>query len=261
MNRIKSYIDFINEGVPTNSEDLEKNKVATSFGENVRNSQKAEESPRGSNKGDLIKSMQTAVGTTPGNPWCAAFIYDILSKVGINSESKSKIPNTASVKDHWEKSKGKKITPEEFRKNPSMIKPGMAFFYLTKSSKGDYPGPGHTGIILRNNPQEKTFTSVEGNTNPLDGAREGYGSFLVTRSIDDPSISKDKNDHPAKFLGLIDYFSDYRGTYFDKKIQAEAEKIISDLLKPKTEKEKTYLQNNPSAFKEYEKNYKERNTK
>jgi hypothetical protein len=137
----------------------------------------------------------------------------------------------------------------------------MAFFYLTRDKNGGYPGPGHTGVVLKNNTTEKTFTSIEGNTNPLDGAREGYGAFLVTRSIDDPSISKDKNDHPAKFLGVIDYFSDYRGTYFDKKIEAESEKIIKDLLNPKTEKEKNYLQNNPSAFKEYEKNYKERNTK
>jgi hypothetical protein len=99
---------------------------------------------------------------------------------------------------------------------------------------------------------------MEGNTNPLDGAREGYGSFLVTRKIDDPSISTKKSDRPAKLLGFIDYFSPFRNTFFDSYLKEETEKAITNVFKNKTEKEKSFLSNNPWVMKDYEKNYKKR---
>lgn len=252
MRTIKHYSQFLHEARLFENEG---DKVIVSFIGALKAAQEAEESPRGSNKGEKVQSMQTSVKTKPGNPWCAAFLYHVLSETGL-----AKLPVTASVKSHWEKSTAKKITFDEIKKDPGLIKPGMAFFYLTKSSEGDYPGPGHTGIILSTDPKKKTITSVEGNTNPLDGAREGYGVFLVTRSIEDPSISKDPKEHPAKMLGVIDYFSDYRGAEFDKKMEEECEKIIKEVLSPKTEKEKSYLSSNPSAFKEYEENYANRNS-
>jgi hypothetical protein len=256
MRKIKDYADFLNESVPYSNEFIK--GLAKSFVETLKNSQKAEESPRGSNKGKEIEAMQKASGTTPGNPWCAAFIYDVFSKSKIGTSEGNKIPMTPSVKIHWQKSKGKKITAEEVSKDPKLIKPGMAFFYLTRNEKGEYPGPGHTGIVLSVNPSERSFTSMEGNTNPLDGAREGYGSFLVTRKIDDPSISTKKSDRPAKLLGFIDYFSPFRNTFFDSYLKEEIEKAITNVFKNKTEKEKSFLSNNPWVMKDYEKNYKKR---
>lgn len=256
MLKIKDYHDFLNEGVPYSNEFIK--GLVKSFVDTLKNSQKAEESPRGSNKGKEIEPMQKASGTTPGNPWCAAFIYDVFSKSKIGSIEKNNIPVTPSVKTHWEKSKGKKISAEEAKQNPNLIKTGMAFFYLTRNEKGEYPGAGHTGIVLSVNPSEKTFTSLEGNTNPIDGAREGYGSFLVTRKINDPSISTKKSDHPAKLLGFIDYFSLYRSDFFDSYFNEETEKAVSNIFKTKTEKEKNFLSSNPWVLKDYEKNYKER---
>jgi hypothetical protein len=256
MRKIKDYYDFLNEGVPYSVEFIK--GLIKSFVDTLKISQKAEESPRGSNKGKEVEAMQKAAGTTPGNPWCAAFVYDVFSKSGIGSYEKNKIPVTPSVRIHWEKSKGAKITAEQALKNPNLIKPGMAFFYLTRNEKGEYPGSGHTGIVLSVNPQEKNFSSLEGNTNPVDGAREGYGSFLVTRNLNDPSISTKKSDHPAKLLGFIDYFAPYRGSSFDSSLKDEIEKAISNVFKTKTEREKSFLSSNPWVLKDYEKNYKER---
>ena len=256
MRKIKDYDDFLNEGVPYSVEFIK--GLVKSFVGTLKNSQKAEESPRGSNKGKEVEMMQMAAGTKPGNPWCAAFIYDVFSKSGIGASEKNKIPVTPSVRIHWEKSKGKKITAEKALKDPNLIKTGMAFFYLTRNEKGEYPGSGHTGIVLSVNPSERTFTSMEGNTNPVDGAREGYGSFLVTRKLDDPSISTKKSDHPAKLLGFIDYFAPYRGTSFNSYLKEETEKAISNVFKTKTEKEKSFLSSNPWVLKDYEKNYKQR---
>jgi hypothetical protein len=173
--------------------------------------------------------------------------------------SKKQIPDDAAVKYHWANSKGKKI---EYK--PSMdinsILPGMVFFYLSKDQKtGGYPGHGHTGIILSVDKVNKTWTSVEGNSNPLDGSREGYGTFMLTRKIADPSISKDPKDHPAKLLGFIDYFSPYRTTAdFTKNLSDKMKTLLSELL-PKTNKEIQYLKSNPEVLKDYEENYNNRN--
>ena len=140
------------------------------------------------------------------------------------------------------------------------ILPGMVFFYLSKDKKtGGYPGNGHTGIILSVNKINKTWTAVEGNANPLDGSREGYGTFIVTRKLSDPSISKDPKDHPAKLLGFIDYFSPYRTTAdFTKNLSNKMETLISELL-PKTNKEIAYLKANLKVLSDYEENYNNRN--
>ena len=140
------------------------------------------------------------------------------------------------------------------------ILPGMVFFYLSKDKKtGGYPGNGHTGIILSVNKINKTWTAVEGNANPLDGSREGYGTFIVTRKLSDPSISKDPKDHPAKLLGFIDYFSPYRTTAdFTKNLSNKMETLISELL-PKTNQEIAYIKANLKVLSDYEENYNNRN--
>jgi hypothetical protein len=257
MRSLKNYEDFLNEGFT----DQYLDKVIDSFIKAVTSAQEAEESPRGSNKGKKVEAMQKKVGTEPGQPWCAAFLYDVANKVEIPTGMKSKIVKTAGVKVHWENSTQKKILAEDIRKNPTLLKPGMAFFYLVKSPNGSYPGPGHTGIILQVDPAKRTFTAIEGNTNPYDGSREGYGSFLVTRSVDDPSISKDQSTRPAKLLGAIDYFSGIRTPYFNQKIKEEVDKLIKTTLLPKTQKEIQFLKSNPQVLKDYDRNYKQRNKK
>jgi hypothetical protein len=169
------------------------------------------ENPPGSNKGDKVEVMQRSVGISPGDPWCAAFVYSIFKNANLDPTIMGRIPKTGGVNKMWQSAtNAKKITKEEALKNPDLILPGMVFFYLTKNDKGQYPGTGHTGMVIKVDKNNKTITSIEGNTNPFDGAREGFGSFVITRKIEDPSISKDPKLHPSKMLGFIDFLDGYR---------------------------------------------------
>jgi len=257
MISILSFIEYITE-----SEKVEKkgvtDSIVNSFCSAIK-STNAEESPRGSNKGPEVESLLKGVKASPGEPWCAAFIYGVLSKTQFSSDIKNKIPKTASVQDQWKNTKAEKIE-YKLGLNLDLILPGMIFCYLSNDRKGNWPGPGHTGIILSVDKANKTWTSVEGNTNPIDGGREGYGTFILTRKINDPSISTDSKDHPAKLLGFIDYFSTYRKTPGFTESLSSKLKTLSNELKTKTNKEIAYLKANPNVLKDYEKNYNNRNS-
>ena len=192
------------------------------------------------------------VNVNPGDPWCAAFTYDVLSKTSFGSSTKAKIPDRASVKMHWDSTKGKKIPISTALSNPTAhVKPGSVFFYLTDASKGK----GHTGIVL--SVSGDTWMGIEGNTNPLNGSREGYGSFLSSRNLKDGKMQGDPNAKSNKMLGFVDYFSEYRNKEFDSYMEKKCKALISELM-PKTTKEIAYLKNNPKVLDTYSANYDNR---
>lgn len=216
------------------------------------------ENPEGSNKGDKVNQMLTKDDATPGDPWCAAYVYSVFSEAGLPKELTAKIPKTPKVKELWEKStKAKRITKEQALGNPALIKPGMVFCYLTKNSKGGHGPAGHTGIVVGVNAQEKTWSGFEGNSNPIDGSREGYGTFYIKRSIADPSISKDPKERPALLLGFIDYLDGYRQgkdyEEFKKNLNAASTKYSTF-----TKSEIDRLNKNPELSKLHAKNYANR---
>jgi hypothetical protein len=251
MSRILSFHEYLLE---SDSSD----PIVDNFYSAIKNTQ-AEESPRGSNKGPEVEPLLKNVGAGPGAPWCVGFVYGVLNKTAFTPAVKSQIPKVAAVKYHWDTTKGKKIKYEP-NVDMSTILPGMVFCYLSRDKKkGTYPGSGHTGIVLSVDKDNKTWTGIEGNANPLDGSREGYGTFIVTRNLDDPSISKDPKDHPAKMLGFVDYFSSYRNKPgFTDSLSAKLESLVNELL-PKTKKEIDYISKNPDVLKDYENNYNNRN--
>ena len=251
MFRILSFDQYLFEGDSADG-------VVRSFYNALINTQ-PEEYPRGSNKGQKVEPLQKDVGVGSGSPWCAAYVYAVLYRTSFPPDIKKQIPDDAAVKYHWSNSKAKKIKYEP-NLDLDTVFPGMIFFYLTKDKKtGGYPGHGHTGIILSVDKNNKTWTSIEGNTNPADGNREGYGTFIVTRKFNDPSISKDPKDHPAKMLGFIDYFSTYRSKPgFTDSLSAKLKTALGQLL-PKTDREIAYVTAHPEVLKDYEKNYNNRN--
>jgi len=258
MISILSFIEYITESEKAEKKG-ETDSIVNSFYSAIK-STNAEESPRGSNKGPEVESLLKGVKASPGEPWCAAFIYGVLSKTLFSPEIKNKIAKTGSVQDQWKTTKGKKVINEPNLDINSVL-PGMIFCYLSKDKKtGRYPGPGHTGIILSVDKANKTWTSVEGNTNPIDGGREGYGTFILTRKIDDPSISTDSKDHKALLLGFIDYFSTYRKTPGFTESLSSKLKTLYDELKIKTDKEIVYLKANKGVLDDYKENYKNRNS-
>lgn len=216
----------------------------------------------GSNKGSKVKSIQSNVNSPEGSPWCAAFVYTVFKKCGFPEDVMKKIPKEAGVFNMWKESKEKAKTYDasEILKDPKLIKPGMIFFFLSKDDKGNYPGHGHTGIILSSDPVKREIVSVEGNTNPIDGSREGFGTFLIKRKIDDLATSKDPKYHPAKFLGLADYISDYReeDNKEYKQFINELPKLI-DFYKRQTDISLAKLKKDPELLDQYEENYKNRN--
>lgn len=227
--------------------------MVDSFINSLRSSYKIEESPRGSNKGPTVNPILKNVNVNPGDPWCAAFIYNVLSKTPFDSATKAKIPDKASVKMHWDSTKGKKILiSSAVLSNPSAyIKPGLVFFYLTDVNKGK----GHTGIVL--SMKGNTWTGIEGNTNPLNGAREGYGSFLSNRNLKDGKMQGDPNAKSNTMLGFVDYFSGYRNKSFNSYMEKKCKDLISELM-PKTTKEIAYLKSNPKVLDTYAANYNNR---
>jgi hypothetical protein len=58
------------------------------------------------------------------------------------------------------------------RRNPALVKPGMAFFIDTGN------GRGHTGIVAAN--INSLLETIEGNTND-NGSRDGIGVFRRSR--------------------------------------------------------------------------------
>lgn len=250
MSRILSFNQYLFES----SSDA----VVNSFYSAIKSTQ-PEESPRGSNKGPTVEPLQKDVGVGPGDPWCVAFIYNVLANTNFPSDIKNQIPDDAAVRYHWANSKAKKI---EYKTdmNIDSVLPGMVFCYLSKDNvTGGYPGHGHTGIILSVDKSKKTWTSIEGNTNPADGSREGYGTFILTREFKDPSISRNPKDHPAKLLGFIDYFAPYRlKEGFTDLLSSKLKSALSELL-PKTDREIVYLTAHPEVLKDYEENYNNRN--
>ncbi len=266
MLRILSFDQYLSEGadfadklnVLKTTKTTSADPVVDSFYSSIKNTQ-PEELPRGSNKGPKVEPLQKGVGARPGDPWCAAFVHSVLTKTNFSSDIKKQIPDDAAVRYHWNNSKAKKI-PYDSKTSLDTILPGMVFCYLTKDKKTNtYPGHGHTGIILSVDKDKKTWTGVEGNANPLDGSREGYGTFIVTRKFADPSISKDPKDHPAKMLGFIDYFAPYRkNAGFTNSLSSKLKSALNELL-PKTNKEVAYLSAHPEVLKDYEENYNNRN--
>ena len=228
--------------------------LVNSFIDSLRSSYKIEESPRGSNKGPTVNPILRNVNVNPGDPWCAAFTYDVLSKTSFNPATKTKIPDKASVKMHWDATKGKKIPMSSaVLSDPSTyIKPGSVFFYLTDPKQGK----GHTGIVL--SMKGNIWSGIEGNTNPLNGSREGYGSFLSSRNLKDGKMQGDPNAKSNTMLGFVDYFSEYRNRSFNSYMEKKCKDLISELM-PKTAKEIAYLKANPKVLDIYTANYNNRN--
>ena len=253
MQRVLSFNSYLLEtadGLASGVKEIEDTELINSFCGAIRRMQ-PEESPRGSNRGEDVESMLTAVNTLPGEPWCAAYIYSILSATGFSPKIKNKIPNTARVLTHWETTGGEKILGDSVEP----ILPGMIFCYLNNPpSKA-----GHTGIVLLVN-GKVSWRGIEGNTNPVDGDREGYGTFLITRQVSNPSIAKDPNTPKAKLLGFIDYFKPYRDRDpgFTDKLTSELKKVLGE-IEPKTKGEIAFLKSNKEWKEEYENNWNNRN--
>lgn len=128
----------------------------------------------GNNRGADVERLLTQVGRPPGDPWCAAYVYDAFRRAcELIGGVPNPCPKTASVFRLWERA------PAEFRAKDPL--PGDVFVYLGAGGKG------HTGIVT-----DVTGThliTVDGNTqreyDPNDPAgRDGGGVWRRQRRRD-----------------------------------------------------------------------------
>lgn len=137
------------------------------------------EKPIGSNSGPEVDEYLESVGLGGGCFWCMAFVYWSFQKASAKLGVTNPAVKTAGCLDHWNRTKGKRITSSEAVNNPSRVKPGQIFIM----SYGG--GAGHTGLVEKVN--GGFVTTIEGNTNES-GSRNGIGVFRRQRKIN--SINK-----------------------------------------------------------------------
>ena len=97
---------------------------------------------------------------------------------------------TGGVMDHWSRAKpSAKITATQARKDPSLIRPGMIGILLLDR----HTNAGHMFIVEKYG--NGLLTTIEGNTAPTTGTREGIGVFRLSRRKLSDSI----------LVGFLDY--------------------------------------------------------
>lgn len=196
MRRIQSFSQFVSEAqFPVNDPSTTGEKFAGVLAAN----KDVKEVPKGSNKGPEVSKYLQSVGLGPGLPWCAAFVYYIFDQLAKQLGTTNPLPKTGGVMNHWGKAgQDTKITIDQARSNPNLVRPGQVFI-MTRPGKG----LGHTGIIVSVDPQKKTMTTIEGNTNDqLSGEGDRVGTNV--RKLDQGTL-----------VGFLDYFKTSRTPEFE----------------------------------------------
>lgn len=132
------------------------------------------EDPPGSNRGAEVEKYLASAGCSPGDPWCASFVYWCFSEAARSLAVQNPLVRTGGCLDHWTRTKGKKIAHLKATNNTSLIKPG--FIFIMDHGKGK----GHTGIVK--SVIDGYIETIEGNTN-IQGSREGLGVAELKRKI------------------------------------------------------------------------------
>lgn len=194
--RIKNFCDFVNEGqfsLRSPNSDGDKFAKILSINRNVK------EEPKGSNRGQMVSAYLASTGLGGGYPWCMAFVYYVFNELSKQLGQANPLPKTAGVMNHWNSApKDVKITIQQAKADPNLVRPGQIFI-MSRPGKG----LGHTGIVLGVDPQKRTFTTIEGNTNDQQSG-EGDRVGVNVRKLDSNTL-----------LGFLDYFRGSRTKEFE----------------------------------------------
>jgi hypothetical protein len=122
------------------------------------------ENPLNSNRSPRIDEYLSAVGTAPGQPWCAAAVSAWWREAGAETP-----PSLGASCDQWLK------WATETRRWSNAPVPGAAVLY---GKPGD---ASHIGVVVRTSP---VVLSVEGNTSLAGYSREGIAVTLKAVAMD-----------------------------------------------------------------------------
>ena len=137
------------------------------------------EDPPGSNSGPRVAAYLKSVGLAPGYPWCAAFVFWCFQQACAGLLKPNPLVRTGACMQHWQRTKGVKITYEDAHENFQLIEPGAIFII------GRGFGRGHTGIVTGIDGRE--IHTIEGNTNAFHSANGG-GVFELKRLLLDINV-------------------------------------------------------------------------
>lgn len=211
MKRIKNFSLFVKEAQQIPLSDPSKD--GETFAGVLAAHKDAKEQPKGSNKGPEVTKYLQSVGLSSGLPWCMAFVYYIFDEVCKRLGRPNTTVKTGGCLNHWNQAPtDAKIPVDKIKSNPSLIRPGQIFI-MTRPGKG----LGHTGIVVSVDENDRSFTSMEGNTNDqLSGEGDRVG--INKRKIDGTNL-----------VGFIDYFKNSRTPEFEsdisKALTGEASKL------------------------------------
>ena len=132
------------------------------------------------NSGKFVNIYLKSVGLTPGNPWCASFVYYRIQDAAkvLSATLSPKPPKSGYCPDwkDWAKDNGLWLPVDTDEK----ILPGdLALFYF--SAKGRV---AHIGIVVERMKNSMGVYTVEGNTGPERGQevnRDGDGVYRKER--------------------------------------------------------------------------------
>jgi hypothetical protein len=211
MKRIKNFTTFVHEAQQIALNDPSKD--GETFAGVLAANKDAKEQPKGSNKGPEVSRYLQSVGLSPGLPWCMSFVYYIFDEVCKRLGKTNTVVKTGGCMNHWgEAPSDAKIPVDRVKSSPNLIRPGQIFI-MSRPGKG----LGHTGIVVAVDEKDRSFTSMEGNTNDqLSGEGDRVG--VNKRKIDGTNL-----------IGFIDYFKNSRTPEFEadisKAITGEASKL------------------------------------
>jgi hypothetical protein len=200
MKRIKNFSLFVQEAqqIPL----TDPSGAGETFAGVLASHKDAKEQPKGSNKGPEVTKYLQSVGLSGGLPWCMAFVYYIFDELCKRLGKTTSVVKTGGCLNHWNQAPADtKIPVDRIKSNPSLIRPGQIFI-MTRPGKG----LGHTGIVVSVDEKDRSFTSMEGNTNDqLSGEGDRVG--INKRKIDGTNL-----------VGFIDYFKSSRTPEFETNI-------------------------------------------
>ncbi len=157
---------------------------------------KVREDPPNSNRGPEVDGYLASVGRSPGDPWCAAFVFWCIEQAwgnivdgGPETPDERYIPpfpQTAYTPGiwTWAKGQGKKcyLTPEDVKSGAADVPAGALFLLFGRVRGEKRERVKHVGFVEQYNPVDGVICTVEGNTNP-GGSREGGGVYRLEREI------------------------------------------------------------------------------
>ena len=229
MKRSKSFTSYIQERALSIDNP---SKAGQEFADILAKNYPVKEVPKGKNHGKEVDRYVNTAGLNnqkkgrrlpnTGYPWCMAFVYtmhnDLCKSLGIANT----LPRTAGVLKHWDRSDSSvKISISDARNNPSLVKPGQVFIMTRRGN-----GLGHTGIVTSVDIENKTFRTIEGNTNDAKSG-EGHRVGMHNRKLSQSSL-----------VGFTDYFKGSRTKEFEEAIAKTVANAPSD-YSPETQTRST----------------------